>query len=107
MNKNTKQNPESIGERIKVLRKSRGMNQQALADFVHISKENISKWENNKLTPSAVMIEAVANYFEVTPYYLMFGRSNHDADNLIDVNGLTFFQIDLVKKLVEELRRGC
>ena len=98
---------DTIGARIRELRKSRGLSQQVLADRILTDKSSVSRWENDERIPNPDMIAAIAEILGVTPNYLMFGLNNHAADNLIDVNGLTFYQIDLVKKLVEELRRGC
>lgn len=36
----------------------------------------------------------------------MFG-SSEQPDHILDMNGLTFYQMDLVRKMVEELRNGC
>lgn len=97
----------TIGERIRALRKSRGLSQKVLSDFLSTDKSSVSRWENDELTPNPDMIAAIAEKFEVTPYYLMFGHNNDAAANLIDLNGLTFSQIALIKQLVEELRKGC
>ena len=107
MNKNEKSTPSTIGQRIRALRKRRGISQDVLSGFLCVDKSTVSRWETEKLQPDPDMIEALAEKFEVTPYFLMFGRNNEAAANFLDLNGLSLYQIDLVKKLVEELRKGC
>ncbi len=36
----------SIGDKIKILRKLKGITQEELSDILHISYQAISKWEN-------------------------------------------------------------
>lgn len=114
MNMNTKiktkaevTEPTTIGERIKALRKKKGISQKVLADFISIDKSVVCNWETGKRPPNRDYLDALSDYFGVTPYFLMYGRKNDAEANLLDLNGLTLYQIDIVKKLVAELRRGC
>ena len=43
----------SIGERIYDLRNRNNMSQGALADKLNVSRQTISKWENNMCLPEA------------------------------------------------------
>lgn len=106
--KNEKSNeiPSTMGQRIKALRNKKGVSQQTFADFIFCHKASVSRWENDESTPSAETISRIAEYFEVSEYYLMFG-SSEQPDHILDMNGLTFYQMDLVRKMVEELRNGC
>ena len=98
--------PSTMGQRIRDLRNKKGMTQQIFADFVPCHKASVSRWENDESMPSADTISRIAKYFEVSESYLMFG-SSEQPDHTLDMNGLTFYQMDLVRKLVEELRNGC
>lgn len=62
------------GQRIRDLRKKRGLSQTELANIVHVSQQTITAWENNKADPSSSAIAALADYFDVTTDYLL-GRS--------------------------------
>lgn len=42
----------TLGEKIRDLRKSRGFSGTELADECGVSQKDVSKWENNKATPS-------------------------------------------------------
>lgn len=100
--------PPTIGQRIKALRTKRGASQQGLADFLHTDKSVICRWEKDDRYPSTEMIQNLAEYFHVSELYLIYGyRDLACAENLVDLTGLTFYQADLVKKLVEEFRSGC
>ncbi len=55
-----------IGEKIKKLRKSRGITQEELAEAIGISFQAVSKWENNIALPDITLVPALASYFEVT-----------------------------------------
>ena len=83
------------------------MSQEVLSGLLAVDHTTVSRWENEKSCPEMQMIEAMAEMFNVTPYYLMFGRDYLRDPNLLDLNGLSLFQIKLVKDLVEELRKGC
>ncbi len=55
-----------IGNRIKELRKERGMTQEQLADLVGISFQAISKWENNIALPDITLVPKLAQIFGVS-----------------------------------------
>ncbi len=55
-----------IGEKIKELRKIKNVTQEELADYLGLSYQAISKWENGSSLPDITLIPGLANYFEVT-----------------------------------------
>lgn len=67
------------GDRLKSLRISKGLNQQALADMLNVSKSLISCYESGKRNPSLENIIAFMQIFGVTSDYLL------GSDNLIKV----------------------
>ena len=56
----------SIGNKIKTLRKQRGITQEQLAESIGISFQAVSKWENNIALPDITLAPALASYFGVT-----------------------------------------
>jgi transcriptional regulator with XRE-family HTH domain len=56
----------SIGDKIKLLRKLKGITQEELSDVLHISYQAISKWENGLAQPDISTIPVIANYFGLT-----------------------------------------
>ena len=57
---------QSIGNRIKQLRKSRGMTQDQLAERVGVSPQAVSKWENDISSPDISLLPRLAEIFQVT-----------------------------------------
>lgn len=53
------------------LRKRKGITQQALAEIVGTSYQNISKWENGITMPDITMLPVLSDYFDVTTDQLL------------------------------------
>ena len=56
----------NIGNRIKELRKQRGITQEQLADRIGVSFQAVSKWENNISLPDITLVPSLASYFGVS-----------------------------------------
>ena len=56
----------NIGNKIKELRKQRGITQEQLADSIGVSFQAVSKWENNIALPDIMLAPALASYFAVS-----------------------------------------
>ncbi len=56
----------NIGNKIKELRKQRGITQEQLADSIGVSFQAVSKWENNIALPDITLAPTLASYFGVT-----------------------------------------
>ena len=65
-----------LGEKIRSLRKSKNISQEVLANFLGVSFQAVSKWENGDTLPDVTMIPAIASFFEVS------------TDELFDFNRL-------------------
>lgn len=61
----------AIGKNIKLLRKSRNLTQQELADILNVSSMTISYYENGERNPGINTIYALAKFFNVTSDYLI------------------------------------
>ena len=55
-----------IGEKIKELRKSQDVTQEKLADYLNISYQAVSKWENGLALPDITLLPQLAIFFGVT-----------------------------------------
>ena len=53
----------SIGNKIKALRRERGITQEQLAESIGISFQAVSKWENDISLPDITLVPALASYF--------------------------------------------
>lgn len=66
----------SIGERIYDLRNRNNMSQGNLADKLDVSRQTISKWENNMCLPEAEKLLQLSEIFGVSIDYIMKGESD-------------------------------
>ncbi len=73
----------NIGNKIKELRKNRGITQEELANSINISFQAVSKWENNICLPDITMAPILASYFGVSMDEL-FDFSLKDMEDEID-----------------------
>ena len=58
-----------IGAKIKALRKAQDITQEKLADYLNISYQAVSKWENGLALPDITLIPALSNFFGVSSDY--------------------------------------
>lgn len=65
----------TMGERIKQLRKEKGMTQTDLAHALNVTKGTVSTWERNSRTPSFETLDAMCDLFQRRLDYIM-GRSD-------------------------------
>ena len=72
-----------IGENIARLRKLKEVKQDALAKFVGVSPQAVSKWENGGI-PDTELLPKIADFFDVTIDEL-FGRQNIPTVEIKDV----------------------
>lgn len=56
----------NIGNKIRELRKQRGITQEQLAESIGISFQAVSKWENNIAFPDISLLPILASYFGVS-----------------------------------------
>ncbi|MDT3325419.1 MAG: helix-turn-helix domain-containing protein [Bacillota bacterium] len=64
-----------FAERLKELRKEKGLTQQKVADILNISQPNYRRWESGERRPSVETLVMLADYFDVSTDYLV-GRKN-------------------------------
>ena len=58
-----------MGDRIKNERKKRNISQQQLADYLNISRQAVSRWENNISLPDLNTLVLIAKYFDLKLEY--------------------------------------
>lgn len=64
----------TLGERIYELRTRKGMSQGNLADSLDVSRQTVSKWENNQSVPELDRIIAMSDIFGVSVDYIVKGE---------------------------------
>ncbi len=55
-----------LGEKIKLLRKQKNISQEVFANYLGISFQAVSKWENGNTMPDVTMLPAIASFFGVS-----------------------------------------
>lgn len=78
-----------IGKQIASMRKDRGIKQEELANYVGVSTQAVSKWENGGV-PDTELLPKIADFFSVSVDCL-FGRNITDYSDL---------QTALIKKII-------
>lgn len=66
----------SIGERIIELRKIQNMSQGQLAEALSVSRQAVSKWENDLSAPDSLKMIKLAEVLDTDIEYLSTGRRN-------------------------------
>ena len=64
----------SIGERILELRKAEGISQGDLAKALEVSRQAVSKWENDLANPDVINLIRLAELLDTDVEYLATGR---------------------------------
>lgn len=64
----------SIGERIADLRKAQNLSQGQLADALDVSRQAVSKWENDQASPDTLKLIKLAEVLDTEVEYLATGR---------------------------------
>ncbi len=83
----------SLSERIKKIRKERGLSQQDLAQAVNVHYTNVGRYERNEANPSSSILNKIAQVLEVSPDFLMNGTLSDKANiNLQDERLLNQFK---------------
>ena len=70
--------------RIKELRKEKGLTQKKLADIAEVSKRTLIYWENGESQIKTDKAEKLADYFDVNVSYLL-GYSDFPARSLREI----------------------
>lgn len=65
-----------LGRKIRELRKLRNISQEVLAQYLGVSFQAVSKWENDTAMPDVALIPAIASFFDIS------------TDDLFDYNRL-------------------
>ena len=61
----------ALGERLKESRINKGFSQGEVAEYLQISRQSISKWENGQVIPEVEKIVELSKVFDVTVDYLL------------------------------------
>ena len=88
-------------EKLKELRRTKGVSQAKLADDIHISRSAVAKWENGLGLPNDESLKMLADYFGVAADELI--RDKSDEEILVSKNKT----INQQKKALIGFAVGC
>ena len=71
----------TIGERIKELRKSKGMSQEDLALKLNVSRQAVQKWESDVNEPNLLTLKLLSTYLDVSIDELVTGNKPQPVNN--------------------------
>lgn len=71
---------ETIGTRIKELRKQKKLTQKELGKRLGVSDVSVLKWENGQNTPKYEHIHELAFELDTTADFLVYGKNNNSVD---------------------------
>ena len=88
----------SIGERITQLRNQKNMSQGQLAQTIGVSRQAISKWENDQSSPDTIHLIKLSDILDTDVEYLATGRKPVCEEPPIVLN-----MVKKVDKVVEKI----
>lgn len=68
-------------DKLKQIRKARGLSQQSLADAIHISRSAIAKWENGLGYPNPDALESLITYFGTDVHFFDADQTEDDISS--------------------------
>ena len=78
----------SIGIQIQELRKQNGLNQSQLADKIGVSLTQLQRYENKGVQPPADVLKKLADAFNTSIDFLVYGNTEQKAQQSIKDNEL-------------------
>ena len=81
----------AIGQRIKLLRKRKGLNQQELAELLGKSLRTVQKYETGEIEVSVAIVNQLADLLDATPTYILgYEKDTAPIRSLADIMSLLF-----------------
>ena len=94
-----------LSDNIKILRKKKGYSQETMAEQLHVVRQTISKWEKGISVPDAVMLDRMAELFEVPVSVLLGGGLEVEEEQLSELNEIAQQLAVLNDQLVQQAVR--
>ena len=94
-----------LSDNIKILRKKKGYSQETMAEQLHVVRQTISKWEKGISVPDAVMLDRMAELFEVPVSVLLGGRLEVEEEQPSELNEIAQQLAVLNDQLVQQAVR--
>lgn len=72
----------SVGQRIRALRRSKRLTQAQLAKIAGVSAPAVTEWEKDGYLPKSASLNAIADYFNVTPDFILTGDGDFQPSSI-------------------------
>ena len=92
-----------LGEKVKLLRKRRNLNQDALAEVLKLSRSQISNLESGRRNLSLKQLEKLCEYFKVGMSYFFMVETPDSCLDLIEKAKVLFESKELTNIQKEDL----
>lgn len=105
----------TIGQKLRKLRKEKGVSLQTVADALGISKSTITGYEHDSREPGIEIINKIAEYYRINPLYLIKNElvPNYRAINLkelfenedltVEDKRLTIKEKDMIYRVIKAI----
>lgn len=95
---------EEFGATLRKLRKSKNLTLDELAENINSTSSTLSRYENGQRVPDLLLLEALANFFNVSIDYLLGRKTNAlDLDSLIAQSKSNTLKSTLdIKKIIQQ-----
>ena len=90
-----------LGEKLKETRQNKGLSQSTVAEHLNISRQSISKWENNSSYPDLDNLVRLSEYYEISIDDLL--KENQGLKTKIAENN---FKIKASQQKLDHVRSG-
>lgn len=92
-----------LGEKVKLIRKRRGLNQDDLVKVLGLSRSQISNLESGRRNLSIKQLEKLCEYFKVDMSYFFMAETTDSCLDLIEKTKLLFESKELTNIQKEDL----
>lgn len=92
-----------LGEKVKLIRKRRGLKQDDLAVILNLSRGQISNLESGKRNLNLKQLERICEYFKVDMSYFLMSETTDSCLDLIERAKLLFDSKELTNSKKEDL----
>ena len=100
----------SLSEKLKSLRKEKNVSQEKLAEYLGVSFQAVSKWENGNTYPDILLLSDIARFYGITIDELLqvekideirlFDEYEDKAENLYSIFTMPLFSSTLISSMV-------
>ena len=100
----------TLAEKLQIIRKSKGITQESLAEKLSVSRQAVAKWESGMAYPDIMNLIQLSELFHITIDYLV--KDNECAKSIspisdTDKNSLILFKIEAIKNTYAGYANTC